>query len=172
MKTLFLLGILVFLAIIAVKKPNQTAWDAARDLQDHAKNVIASADPAMVSNLPPLSDSATWKDVQKTIFQAANTIKTTERPSQTNKNKSKGTVVPKSDWALDPGAPAVKIAPKPAAFPLPDIPAVPVQPVQMVEKLEEPKISPLPKVLSRPSSNYVDVKVFYEKANRFLDQIK
>jgi hypothetical protein len=47
-----------------------------------------------------------------------------------------------------------------------------VSPVQVVEKLEEPKIPPLPRVRVRATSNYADVKVFYEQANRFLDEIK
>ena len=41
MRTLFLLGILFALTVIAVKKPDQTAWDAARDIQEQAKEVIA-----------------------------------------------------------------------------------------------------------------------------------
>ena len=64
MKTLFLLGILFTLVIIAVKKPNQTAWDAARDLQEQAQDVIASADPPIVDSFPPQSDSTTLKNVE------------------------------------------------------------------------------------------------------------
>ena len=54
----------------------------------------------------------------------------------------------------------------------PGFPAVPVSPVRVVEKLEEPKTPPLPRVRVRATSNYADVKVFYEQANRFLDEIK
>ena len=49
MKTLFLLGILFTLVIIAVKKPNQTAWDAARDLQEQARDVIATPSTSMLT---------------------------------------------------------------------------------------------------------------------------
>ncbi len=56
MRTLFLLGILFALIVIAVKKPDQTAWDAARDIQKQAKEVIAKVEPPVVDNLKPLSD--------------------------------------------------------------------------------------------------------------------
>ena len=82
------------------------------------------------------------------------------------------TAIPTGDRGPDSRTPAVVIAPRPAVSPLPDIPAVPVSPVRVVEKLEEPKIPPLPRVRVRATSNYADVKVFYEQANRFLDEIK
>ena len=172
MKTLFLLGILFTLVIIAVKKPNQTAWDAARDLQEQAQDVIASADPPIVDSFPPQSDSTTWKNVEEAVTKAANTLKSTEAPSPSNKNDINDTPLPAHNWDPDSRTPAVVIAPRPAVSPLPDIPAVPVSPVRVVEKLEEPKTPPLPRVRVRATSNYADVKVFYEQANRFLDEIK
>ena len=172
MRTLFLLGILVILAVIAVKKPNQTAWDAARDLQEQAKNVIASADPSIVDSLPPLSDSTTWKGVKETVTKAANTLKATEAPSPSNKDDINDTPLPAHNWDPSSRTPSLEIAPRPAVSPLPDIMAAPVPPVRVVGKLEKPKIPPLPRVRVPATSNYADVKVFYEQANRFLDQIK
>ena len=172
MKTLFLLGILFTLVIIAVKKPNQTAWDAARDLQEQAQDVIASADPPIVDSFPPQSDSTTWKNVEEVVTKAANTLNATEAPSPSNKDDITDTGIPTGDRGPDSRTPAVVIAPRPAVSPLPDIPAVPVSPVRGVEKLEEPKTPPLPRVRVRATSNYADVKVFYEQANRFLDEIK
>ena len=172
MKTLFLLGILVALTIIAVKKPEQTAWDAARDLQEQARDVIAKAEPPIVDNLHPTSNSKTWKDVKETVTKATNATKTHERPSMSDKDDINETSIPAHNWDLNSRTPAVEIAPKPAVLPLPDIPAVPVTPVQVVEKLEKPKFPPLPKVRPPANSNYSDVKNFYEQANRFLDEIK
>ena len=172
MKTLFLLGILFALVIITVKKPNQTAWDAARDLQEQAQDVIASADPPIVDSLPPLSDSTTWKNVTDTVTKAAETLNATERPSRSNKDDTNDTGIPTDNWNLDPHTPTVEIAPRPAVSPLPDIMAAPVSPVRVVGKLEEPNIPPLPRVRDSANSSYADVKVFYEQANRFLDQIK
>ena len=172
MKTLFLLGILVVLAIIAVKKPNQTAWDAARDLQEQARDVIASADPPIVDSFPPQSDSTTWKNVEEAVTKAANTLNATEAPSPSNKDDITDTGIPTGDRGPDSRTPSVEIAPKPAVSPLPDIPAAPVPPVQVVEKLEAPTLPSLPGVRSPANSNYAAVKVFYEQANRFLDEIK
>jgi hypothetical protein len=172
MRTLFLLGILVILVVIAVKKPNQTAWDAARDLQEQAKDVIASADPPLVDSLPALSDSTTWKGVKETVAKAADTLKATEAPSPSNKDDINNSPLPAHNWDPSSRTPTVEIAPRPAVSPLPDIQAVPVAPVQLVENLEEPKIPPLPRVRDPANSNYADVKVYYEQANRFLDKIK
>ena len=171
MKTLFLLGILVILAIIAIKKPNQTAWDAALDLQEQAKGAIASADPPIVDSFPPQSDSTTWKNVEEAVTKAANTLNATEAPSPSNKDDITDTEVPTDNRGLDPRPPAVEIMPRPAVSPLPDIPAVPLPPVR-VEKLQAPTLPSLPRVRSPANSNYAEVKVFYEQANRFLDEIK
>jgi hypothetical protein len=62
--------------------------------------------------------------------------------------------------------------PKPAVSSLPDIQAAPVSSVQVVERLEEPKTPPLPRMRTPAKANYADVKVYYEQANRFLDDIK
>ena len=172
MRTLFLLGILVILAVIAVKKPNQTAWDAARDLQKQAKEVIAKAEPPIVDSLKPLTDTTAWKGVKETVAKATKAIKESKRPSPSNNDDLNDTAIPAHNWAPNSRVPAVEIAPKPAVSPLPDIQAVPVPPVQLVEKLEEPKISPLARVRSLAKANYADVKVYYEQANRFLDDIK
>lgn len=172
MRTLFLLGILFALTVIAVKKPDQTAWDAARELKEQAKEVIAKVEPPVVGGLKPLSDSKAWKDVEETITKAVTTLKETERPSPTKIENKKDTVTPIDDWNFDPRSPAVEIAPKPAVSPLPEIQAVPVPPVQVVEKLEKPTIPPSKRVRPPAVSNYVDVKVYYEQANRFLDEIR
>ena len=172
MRTLFLLGILFTLIVIAVKKPDQTVWDAARELKEQAKEVIAKVEPPVVESLKTLSDSKAWKDVEDTVTKAVNTLKETERSSSTNIDNKKDTATPIEDWNLDPRSPAKETAPKPAVSPLPDIQAVPVPPVQWVEKLEELKITPVTRVRAPAVSNYVDVKVYYEQANRFLDEIK
>lgn len=172
MRTLFLLGILFALIVIAVKKPDQTAWDAARELQEQAKEVIAKADPPIVENLKPLSDSKVWKDVEKTVTKAVKSLKATEASSPSNKDDINETAIPAHNWDPNTLTPAVEIAPKPAVLPLPDIQAVPVPPVQMVERLDEPTIPPLKRVRAPAVSNYVDVKVYYEQANRFLDEIR
>ena len=172
MRTLFLLGILVALTIIAVKKPQQTAWDAAQGLKEQAKEVIAQAEPAVVDNLKPLSDTTAWKNVTETVNKAAKAIKETERPSSSKKEEINDTAIPAHNWEPGSRSPAVKTMPKPAASPIPDIPAMPVPPVKVVEKLSEPKIPPLPRVKPLAISNYADVQVYYEQANRFLDEIK
>lgn len=172
MRTLFLLGILVALTIIAVKKPEQTAWDAARGLQEQAKEVIAKTTPPIADSLQPLSDTKAWKDVTETVTKAAKAIKETDRPSPVKKDDINDAAIPSHNWDPTPRTPAVEIMPKPPISPLPDIPAVPLTPVQVVEKLEEPKMPPLPRVRARASANYADVKVYYEQANRFLDEIK
>ena len=124
MRTLFLLGILFALTVIAVKKPDQTAWDAVRDFQKQAEEVVAKADPPIVESLKPLSDSKVWKDVEETVTKAVTTLKETERPSPTKIENKKDTATPIDDWNFDPRSPAVEIAPKPAVSPLPEIQAL------------------------------------------------
>jgi len=172
MRTLFLLGILVILAVIAVKKPNQTAWDAARDLQEQAKEVIAKAEPPIVDSLKPLSDTTAWKGVKETVAKATKAIKGSKRPSPSNNDDLNDTAIPAHNWDSSSRDPAVKTMPKPAVSPLPDIQAAPIPSVQVVEKLEEPKTLALPGMRTPAKANYADVKVFYEQANRFLDEIK
>jgi hypothetical protein len=172
MRTLFLLGILFALIVIAVKKPDQTAWDAARDIKKQAKEVIAKVEPPIVESLKPLSDSKVWKGVEETVTKAVKTLKETERPSPANKDDINETAVPAHNWDSNTRTPAVETAPKPAVLPLPDIQAVPVSPVRLVEKLDEPTIPPSTRVHPPAVSNYVDVKVYYEQANRFLDEIR
>ncbi len=172
MRTLFLLGILVALAIIAVKKPEQTAWDAAQDLKEQAKEVIAKVEPPVAESFKPLTRSKTWQDVTESVSKASKALKETETPSPSNHGDINDTGIPTQNWNPNARAPVVEVAPKSSVTALPDIPAVPVPPVQLVEKLKEPKIPPLPAVRTPVRANYADVKVYYEQANRFLDQIK
>ena len=76
MRTLFLMGILAVLVIIAVKKPNQTVWDAARHIKQQAEMAVTETTPRIVENSPPSTGGAPWKEVEELVDQFAKSDKT------------------------------------------------------------------------------------------------
>jgi hypothetical protein len=176
MRTLFLLGIMAALVIIAVKKPDQTAWDAARELGGKAKHVLSEAkDPVVnVAPLEPLMDSL---DRAKMAVKAAPSLKPApprlpERSAavrEISRSQSPGprsSPVPLNDQILE--------KPEVAKDPIVDwseIPAIPVTP----HPIQSPKLPPSDVAdvpASKPRTDYADVKIYYENASRLLDEIK
>ena len=76
MRTLFLMGILAVLVIIAVKKPNQTVWDAARHIKQQAEMAVATSTPRNAESSPPSTDGGTWKEVEDLVNQVVKSDKT------------------------------------------------------------------------------------------------
>jgi len=181
MRTLFLLGILVILVVIAAKKPDQTAMEAARELAGMtAAAVSRTGDPIVGSQPESLSRSPigeTWKRISPTFAE--------DKPGANIEAES-----PKPEIKLPKPSPTSRVASKPdepetmekkplaAATPSldewPRIPAMPVPPVQSqaIDKVTPPPPPAAPRTQSIARTNYADVKVYYENASRLLDEIK
>ena len=67
MKTLFLLGILGALVVIAFKKPDQTAWDAAREIRNKVENTFLGLEQTAVKTHAEIS-------IQKALDKAKETL--------------------------------------------------------------------------------------------------
>ena len=176
MKTLFLLGILVALVVIAFKKPDQTAWDAARELKDKAENAFSGLEKTTVKKHAE-------KSIQEALNKAKETLQTPEailssRQNQDPLSETKKPVqektVPKKYVDTPYAPPSTKPRPveaeaeKTNTSEWRDIPTIPVLP------LNAPPIS-LPakdSLVATPETDYADVKVYYENASRLLDEIK
>ena len=194
MKTLFLMGILFFLGAIATKKPDQTAWDSARDLGAQAQHIISKVqertagdhvtadtfrEPA--ENLVAGSLEPPWQEAYREPRRDHNyggdpdisetNILPTEPPPPGGDTFS----------PLEPEQPSPGIFPDQEAMfsseeeapPLPRLPAAPVLPVQVAQ----PGAAPVPKVTENGlrlagSPDYGEVKALYEKASRLLDEIE
>lgn len=188
MRSLFLLAILATLVIIAVKKSDQTAWEAAQYLGETVQTTLADTSPqTAASNLAKNSPTnvgvqsiaapkppSTMHSSHKPDGLNAGTVKTIkdhlknsvqlesllkESPAKTKPTPTKiATVQPDVDW--------------------PDMPAIPVVPVES-RKITAPNpgqpkpvgaASPVKSI--SPRADYADVKVYYENASRLLEEIK
>lgn len=184
MRSLFLLGILFVLVVIAVKKPNQTAWDAAINLTNRAQQTIARSASSPGRNLPPETNTASWADIKDTVDEAVAHLEP-KKPADPALDQAwpvhnqltlpadqvDPSFVPDQIPDQDPIRNETKAKSKLDLPEFPNLPTIPVEPVE-VGKLDQPKLPSLPKVRVPTSSGYADVKAFYENANRLLDEIK
>ena len=178
MKTLFLLGILAALVVIAFKKPDQTAWDAARELRDKAQNAFSGLEQTAVK-------THAEKSIQKALETAKETLKqpetilssrqdeeppfTSETPVKEPKQVQRKIDTPYSSSATEP-RPEEADAENMETSEWPEMPSIPVLP----HPINTPK-RPLPVEdgpVATPETDYADVKVYYENASRLLDEIK
>jgi hypothetical protein len=189
MRSLFLLAILATLVIIAVKKSDQTAWEAAQDLGETVQTTLADANPQtaasdLAANSPPIADvqnssslkpPATVHSSRKPDGLDAGTVKTIKDHL---KNSTQLESLLKEPPAKSTPAPT-KIATGQPDVDWPDMPALPVIPVES-RKITAPKpgqptpmgATASPVKRSSPRADYADVKVYYENASRLLEEIK
>jgi hypothetical protein len=189
MRSLFLLAILATLVIIAVKKSDQTAWEAAQDLGETVQTTLADANPQTVAselaaNSPTnagVQSSATPKppsivhSSRKPDGLDAGTVKTIKDHL---KNSTHLESLLKKPPAKSTPAPT-KIATGQPDVDWPDMPSLPVVPVESrkiaAPKPDQPKpmgATASPVKRSSPRADYADVKVYYENASRLLEEIK
>jgi hypothetical protein len=164
MRTLFLLGILATLAIIAVKKPNQTAWDAAQELSGKARTVISNAEAPVAKVIPfepfikkALEDEAKipaspeFPAKEKASPKVSGISNTPKLLHKTKPSKKQIAKAPINDWSK---LPAIPVAPRP------------------IHTANPPASAEASKPISTPGADYADVKIYYENASRLLDEIK
>ena len=202
MRTLFLLAILATLLVIAVKKPDQTAWDAARELSGRAKTVLSKVQQPVAETLPfkPFSkpaqtsgtaaesninekspDRSSAKALAKRL--SPKPAVTNERESQKPAHEEPKPKAVRRAAPLNPPAeakrPKVKVA-RGSKNEWSELPTIPVTP----HPIHTPKLFPpsaarktpaapvVSKPIATPRADYADVKVYYENASRLLDEIK
>lgn len=194
MRTLFLIGILYFLVAIATKKPDQTAWDSARDLGARAQHAVSEAQEQAVGS--PVGADTLRETAKNLITGSLKPLgKEAYREPHRDHNYGEGADISEIETSsteppppgddmfspLEPEQPSPGIFPDPEATyrreemspPLPRLPAAPVLPVQTAPPEAIPSTrTPEIDVRLAESSNYGEVKVLYENASRLLDEIE
>lgn len=180
MRTLFLLGILGALIVIATKENNQTAMEAAMEIGLKAQNLVTEHDKAKAVNTIQEKVEETRKTATKKvdpfIRQAKEAIAKSQKGTP-RKMPKKVTPQISLKSAVEEKTPPEKpewIMPKPRELAMPDIPAMPKS---IVEKVELGASSPLELANADPAPvdvgrSYDLVKGYYENASRLLEEIK
>jgi len=194
MRTLFLIGILYFLVAIATKKPDQTAWDSARDLGTRAQHAVsevqeqATNNPVVVETLRKTTKNLMAGSLdlpEQETYRAPRRDHNYGGSSDVSETEVSPTEIPPPGGdifsPLESEQPSPGIFPDPEAtfrkeekpLPLPRLPATPVLPVQTVQPEAIPSArTPENDVRLAGSSDYGEVKALYENASRLLDEIE
>lgn len=183
MRTLFLLGILGALVVIATKKNDQTAMEAALEMSEKAQSYVTEFESTKTADkASKILTDLEQKDsfIQRTKEVLAKTKeKLPLRASESDfgkKTKSDLKTVdatPNVESQPTPEMPEWKI-PKPLEMALPDIPAMPKESVEAVS-LETGSPLQLANAERAPvdiGRSYDLVKGYYENASRLLEEIK
>ena len=178
MKTLFLLGILGALVVIAFKKPDQTAWDAAREIRNKVENTFLGLEQTAVK-------THAEKSIQKALDKAKETLQKPDTILSLRQDKEplfeieklvQEKVAPQKKADTPYAPPPTKPGSEEAETKntkiseWQEIPSIPVLP----HPINTPK-RPLPvedSPIATSETDYADVKVYYENASRLLDEIK
>jgi hypothetical protein len=181
MRTLFLLAILSILVAIAVKKPDQTALEAAQELgakvQDNIPDIpsitgnanedFASLEKQISKALEDGNDGSPGYGEDKAVEK----IKKPKKASPTGSSKPKpATVRTAEEPASSSGG--RETLPRSSVTGLPDLPTVPVDPVEVGELEYGEPSSDAPTPQRTAGEDYGEVKAFYENASRLLAEIK
>ena len=194
MRTLFLLAILVTLVTIAVKKPNQTAWDAVRQLGDTAQAIMSNSSETAKSLQPSKTIKKVAKKVQNTLqpklSYSTNTepqkpvikqlpTETGQTPTLRTENLLPKEIKPKPVPERQPETGSsrekpVKTASKEPEQKWTDLPEIAVKSLKAKVVEQEQALPVIEKITSffSPRSDYADVKVYYENASRLLEEMK
>jgi hypothetical protein len=188
MKTLFLLGILGALIVIATKDNNQTAMEAAMEIGQKAQSIVSEYDRAKIVNtvrkkVKETSNTAS-KKVDPFIRQAKEAIAKSKKDSPRKMSEPENYTITEKITPPAPIKQAVKkitppeepdwTMPKPRKLAIPEIPAMPKAAVEelalgtnvavRVAKVEPTSIN--------VGHSYDLVKGYYENASRLLEEIK
>lgn len=190
MRTLFLFGILFFLVIITIKEPDQTAWDAVRDLgsivnmamsefeerpevkvvtghiRTDVEDLIAGAGEALDDEPSSSHSSAMAVDTgEPGGFMDSHPTILADGLSETASVESIEGPQPSTDF--------VARLPRTDVADVPDLPAIPLTPVEVMEIGND--VAPS-LVQANPESeqrmDYREVKASYENASRLLAEIE
>ena len=171
MKTLFLMAILFFLVVLAVKEPDQSAWDAARDIGSRVDEAVSEIKESTVAGeniANPDSDDQFFRKVR----EALDTV-TDPAPSTHEIEHSTG---PGDSWTPTPPTKTKPTPVKRAAAQVgpetpPGLPAIPMTPVEVGDlgaKTPPRRSAPA----AAADRDYAEIKKYYENASRLLAEIK
>ena len=166
MRTLFLIGILVALVVIANKRPDQSTGDAARAFVENAKTTAVDLrDEGMAAIKAQKDKTGIARNLIDLAEQVNDEIRAEDTGVAINPAKPFAPSGPADPVLAEPAQPQdVAAAPKEM---LPDLPVREVAP----QRLDDKKLTlPNGPVTARP--DYADVKVLYENAARLLAEIK
>jgi hypothetical protein len=188
MRTIFLLGILGALIVIATKRNDQTTIEAAMEIGQKAQSLVTEYNretepnrvPSSVENLriPAAKDNDPF--IRQTKEALTKVRKTLSRKVE------KPDIIGKSDQASNPAAPSLEgdskslrqnsgwTAPKPSQVAIPDIPAMPKASVEKLDLGAEStiKVANIQQPAIDVGQSYDLVKGYYENASRLLEEIK
>ena len=187
MRTIFLISILGVLIIIATKRNDQTAIDAAFEMGNKAKKIVTEMENGRVQNpklpsvkevkkLPLKGEDPFIRHTTKTLDSVQSELPkkhVEKKPSMTIKDVS--TIVDQEKDGDSTGAKNPSwITPKPKEIASPVIPAMPRA---VVEKTNLGEGAPLELAKAEPApigveKSYDLVKGYYENASRLLEEIK
>jgi len=188
MRTIFLLGILISLTVIATKRDDQTAMDAAMEFGQKARSLVADYDRTGHVNKALATVEETSKTVGKGldpfVRQAKEALTKSNQPLPRKTPEPK--IIEQAEKTLPPVASkpvAVKkaspknpewIMPKARELAMPDIPALPKAPVEELSLEPEPavQIAKAEPAVIDVGRSYSMVKGYYENASRLLEEIK
>jgi hypothetical protein len=188
MRTLFLLGILGALIIIATKKDNQTAMEAAMEMGQQAKSLVEEYDKAKVMNKALEKVEEQRKTFTKKVDPFIN--KTKEAITKASENLPRRLPEPeprmKAKKVEPPVAPIREVKenppadmsdwtmPQPRQLAMPDIPAMPKASVEKLdlETKTTVKVASVEPAAIDIGRSYDLVKGYYENASRLLEEIK
>jgi hypothetical protein len=172
--------------VIANKGPGQTAWEAANELKQNAQDAITEVkkEPIVIESAHDVAEQyANFEEMLK------KTLDSEEQPaSATSERSSVARPVPEAEklepltWIADEGASPEDLLPKPADAPenatsppsllnLPDLSPAPATRAPLGES-ETPEQNPASPSRLTFRKDYGDVKSAYERASRFLAEIK
>jgi len=188
MRTLFLLGILGALIVIATKNDNQTAMEAAVEIGQKAQSLVADYDNGnTVNDIIEKAENAGNIVGEKSDPFVRQVKKAIANPKTTlSKNELKFSVEKMAEKTTDPAAlipdanhdasadKQAWVMPKPPQLAIPNIPAIPKAKVEALDIDAEPPVTiaiaePAPVDVGR---SYDLVKGYYENASRLLEEIK
>ncbi len=184
MRTLFLMAILFILVAIAVKKPDQTALQAAQELGARVQDKIPE-----IPDIPAITGNARedFANLEKQTrvalenakdgssrFEKDTAVEQTKKPKKASPT---GSSKPKSATVRTAEAPATSSGgrdtlPRSSVTGLPDLPVAPIDPVEVGELEYDEPASGRSSPRQTAGEDYGEVKAFYENASRLLAEIK
>ena len=181
MRTLFLLAILSILVAIAVKKPDQTALEAAQELgakvQDNIPDIpsiTGNANEDFTSLEKQVSKALEDVKARSSGYGKDKVVEKTKKPkkaSPTETSKPESATVRAAKASASPSW-GRDTLPRSSATDLPDLPTAPVDPVEVGGLEDDMPPSGRSNPRQTAGKDYGEVKAFYENASRLLAEIK
>jgi len=189
MRSLFLIAILFTLVTIAVKEPNQSAWDVVEEWKSRISATANSGSypdsgkPKKIT--PPANISMDYENLKSSLNDALDKVAPNLSSEIKKAVSGKETKVAQATQPEISSLPTQtfradkpRIMPKSTLKNVPKLPATPVKPVEAVALNDQTRTTDVPFGKTRhtrgpkPAVNYAEIRGYYESANRLLNEIK